>query len=154
MTVCPLRPANVLRIAVLAIGATLLQGAMARTAAASCGDWLAGHETVAADANAVAANTTHATIARNDFASNLGLTSSGAELPTHACNGPACHKLPTMPDAPLSPVTSRVIVSQWLLGASLAKLLCLPVAGRVFAEHAGVLQPAEQDRIERPPRSC
>ncbi len=151
MTAVTLRPATVLRIAVLAMAVFSLQIVTSNTAAASCGDWLAGHETAATDGATVVSEV----VQLRDVVSRFGFEASGSERSTtRPCSGPDCRQLPTMPDAPLAPVTTRVIAPQWLLGMALTNLPGLSVSGRVAAEQSAVLLPAEQDRIERPPRSC
>jgi len=142
-----------MRLALLAMGALLVQCAVAQTAAASCGDWLAGHATMATD-DAGASGGMAAAQLRN-AGRDFGIGTERSELPgQRPCNGPDCRQLPTIPDAPFSPTTTRVVAPQWLLGASLTSLLGLADSGRVPAERSSAFLPAEQDRIERPPRSC
>lgn len=157
MSVFLLRSATVLRIAVLAIGALGLQVVAAQPADASCGNWLAGHEAETVTVDAFEASATQASPMANlrDLANAFGTDSSDADPPnSRPCDGPGCRQLPTMPDAPLAPSTTRLIAPDWLLKTSLTGLLGLPAIGRVWVDRDAVLLPAEQGRIERPPRSC
>ncbi|MHC4876490.1 MAG: hypothetical protein ACYTGL_08320 [Planctomycetota bacterium] len=146
-----LRPLTVL-VAVLGV-----QVLASQQADASCGDWLAGHEPVAV--SSVGGGSDTGTIARRaDLLtppmlrmSDLFAADAPASMP---CRGPGCRQLPSLPDAPLAPLSVRVVLPDWLLAGQAMSLCGMPIPGRLTPELDAVLPFTEQERIERPPRSC
>ena len=146
-------PAALLRIALLATFALFWQGVTAQTAAGSCGDWLAGHETVSDGTEDTGLSST---VLQNDISgtSDSGTASSRVPAP-RPCSGPNCRRMPQLPDAPLAPTsTTRVIIPQWLLNSPLTTVPELPALSESPAESAADARTADPSRIERPPRSC
>lgn len=146
-----LRPLAVL-VAVLAV-----QTLASRQADASCGDWLAGHEPLAVPSAEAAANADNAA-QRTPLSTPLILRMSDlfageAPAPT-SCRGPGCQQLPSLPDAPLGPLSVRVVIPDWLLAGRAMSLCGTPVSGHVIFEADVVLPSSDRERIERPPRSC
>ena len=153
MNVRSISPAAVLRIALLAMGALMWQGVAAQSAVASCGDWLAGHET----ANDGTEDTgLSLTALRDGIAGMSDPEAASNEAPApRPCSGPNCRRIPQVPDAPLAPTsTTRLIVPQWLLNSPLTTLQELPALNRAPVEPAANALAADPSRIERPPRSC
>lgn len=153
MNVRSISPAALLRVALLAMVALFWQEVTAQTAVASCGDWLAGHETVK---ERVEDSGLPSTSLRNGIAGVSHAESATTEVPTPPpCSGPNCRRMPQVPDAPLAPTsTTRVIVPQWLLNSPLTDVLELPALGWVSVEPAADAPVADPDRVERPPRFC
>jgi hypothetical protein len=160
MSFCPHSSASLLRIALLAMGTLMLQGVAVQSAAASCGDWLAGHESTASDrietASPVSATIRTSVAAwRNDVAGRQAadLASEDRSAP-RPCNGPDCRQMPAAPDAPLAPASTRVIVPQWLLGSPLTTVSSVTDRERLPVDADAELPVAGPSRIERPPRFC
>ena len=153
MNVRSINPAALLRIALLAMGALVWQGVAAQSAVASCGDWLADHDSVSDGSEDTGLSST---ALQNSI---VGTSDSGAasnDVPApRSCSGPNCRRMPQLPDAPLAPTsTTRLIVPQWLLDSPLTTVQELPVLSRAPVESAADAPVADPDRIERPPRFC
>lgn len=143
--------ATVLRCILLTAVLPGIQMLATRTAAASCGDWLADHAPADASAGRSAEPGLRDSVA-GQLPDGLGVNVF-SDLPAEpwSCNGPDCRRSPDVPDAPLSPVKLQSGMTHWLLGTASPRLSagCLGAAG--CADRGASYVSAERDRIERPP---
>ena len=122
----------------LAFVAPLFLGSL-RSAEASCGDWLVGHDMAS-----------HATVVENGSAGDP--TAKPADLPPRRrpCNGPSCGRAPFTPLAPSDAPTVPIELDRAVLLSDLAPVEISACAWLVLDEP--LLIPAVSGPPERPPR--